>query len=206
MSFTLMVGDHILNGKSALIKAKDRAAFSDVRALLEDAARVKSDILDVSAKVREDAHREGLAKGYEQVQGYFLSKLDELTAALAQHEQERRASIADAAMAAVKMMVGDLDDAAIVPGLAERALDRMADDSRYSVEVAPQHFDAVSQRLSGRDGVAVEANPTLGALDCVVRTSTGRVIANLDTQIETLAQRWGIGRVEDDGFMEPTKP
>ena len=108
-------------------------------------------------------------------------------------EQERRASIADAAMAAVRMMIGDLGAGDIVPGLAERALDRMGEDSRYSVEVAPSHVEAVTARLAGREGVAVEANPALGPLDCVVRTSTGRVIANLDTQIETLAQRWGVG-------------
>lgn len=194
MSFTLTIGDHILNGKSALIKSHDRAAFADAYALFDEATRVKGAMLDLTARARDDAHREGLTKGYEQVQGYFLSKLDELTAGLDQHEQERRASIADAAMAAVRTMIGDLDDAKIVPGLAERALDRMAEDSRYVVEVAPQHLDAVAARLNGRDGVSVEANPTLGALDCVIRTSTGRVIAHLDTQIETLAQRWGVGQ------------
>ncbi len=193
MSFTLTAGDHILNGRSALIKASDRAAFAEAHALLAETSRIKGDMLDRSAAARDEAYREGLTKGYEQVQGYFLSKLDEMSAALAQHEQERRASIADAAMAAVRMMIGDLGAGDIVPGLAERALDRMGEDSRYSVEVAPDHVEAVATRLAGREGVAVEANPALGPLDCVVRTSTGRVIANLDTQIETLAQRWGVG-------------
>ena len=192
MSFTLTAGDHILNGRSALIKAADRAAFVEAYDLLSETGRIKGDMVDRSAAAREEAYREGLTKGYEQVQGFFLGKLDEMTAALAQHEQERRASIADAAMAAVRMMIGDLGAADIVPGLAERALDRMGEDSRYSVEVAPPHVDAVTARLAGREGVTVEGNPTLGPLDCVVRTSTGRVIANLDTQIETLAQRWGV--------------
>lgn len=193
MSFTLTAGDHILNGRSALIKASDRVAFAQAHALLAETSRIKGDMLDRSAAARDEAYREGLTKGYEQVQGYFLSKLDEMAAALAQHEQERRASIADAAMAAVRMMIGDLGAGDIVPGLAERALDRMGEDSRYSVEVAPDHVEAVATRLAGREGVAVEANSALGPLDCVVRTSTGRVIANLDTQIETLAQRWGVG-------------
>lgn len=194
MSFTLTSGDHILNGKSALIKAADRAAFLEAYDLLGETGRIKGDMLARAAAAREDAHREGLTKGYEQVQGFFLSKLDEMTATLAHHEQERRASIADAAMAAVRMMIGDMGAADIVPGLAQRALDRMGEDSRYIVEVAPDHVDTVTAKLVGREGVSVEGNPSLGALDCVVRTSTGRVIANLDTQIETLAQRWGVGQ------------
>ncbi len=197
MSFTLTAGDRILHGKSALIKASDRASFAAIHDVLDEARRIREAALERSAAARDEAYREGLSNGLEQVQGYFLSRLDEMTATIEAHEQERRASIADAAMAAVRMMIGDLGDAAIVPGLAERALDRMAEDSRYIIEVAPGHVDAVRARVAGREGVSVEGNPALGSLDCVVRTSTGRVIANLGTQIETLAQRWGTGQSSD---------
>ncbi len=194
MSFTLTIGDRILSGRSALIKAHDRAAFAEIDALLDEANRIKNDMLDQSAAARDEAYRHGLTQGFQQVQSYFLAKLDELSATVEAHEQERRANIADAAMAAVQMMIGDLGDADIVPGLAERALDRMAEDSRYVVEVASEQVAMVQERLAARDAVSVEANPMLGPLDCVVRTSTGRVIASLDTQMETLAQRWGVGQ------------
>lgn len=207
MSFTMIAGDHILSGKSALVKAADRLAFTDSLRLLDEAHQVKTDMLEASAAARDAAYREGLTKGYEQVQGYFLSKVDEMSAALAHYEQQRHANIADAAMAAVRMMIGELGSEEIVPGLAARALDRMADESRYVVEVAPQHLDVVTARLADREGVLVEANPSLGALDCVVRTSTGRVIANLDTQIEALAKRWGVdGSLDDNVDTDLTSP
>lgn len=191
MSFTLIAGNHILNGKSALVKASDRKSLSDAHALLNEANRIRDGVADEAANARDLAYRDGLAQGYEQAQNIVLDKVSEMASALNAHEADRRASIADAAMAAVRMMIGDLGDKDIVPGLAQRALDRLGDEGRYVVEVAPAHVEAVTEKLAGRESVMVEANPALGPLDCIVRTSTGRVIANMETQIESLAQRWG---------------
>lgn len=193
MSFSLIVGDHILNGKSALIKAADRAQFANAYALLDEANRIRDGIADAANEARDTAYREGLAQGFEQAQSVMIEKVSAMATTLDAHENERRAGIADAAMAAVCMMIGDLGDADIVPGLAQRAIDRLGDEGRYVVEVAPAHVDAVTERLAGRETITVEPNLTLGPLDCIVRTSTGRVIANMNTQMDALSQRWGVG-------------
>lgn len=202
MSFTLIVGNTILNGKSALIKAADRAPFASAHDLLGEANRIRDGIAQEAADARDLAYRDGLAQGYEQAQAIVLGHVSEMATALDAHEAERRASIADAAMAAVRMMIGDLADKDIVPGLAQRALDRLGDDGRYVVEVAPAHAEVVAEKLAGREAVTVEANPALGPLDCIVRTSTGRVIANMETQIEALAQRWGSRTSPSDNNTE----
>ena len=201
MSFSLVSGNHILSGKSALIKSDQREQFSNTYDLLNAANKIRDASAEEADAARDQAYREGLAQGYEKAQNIMVAKLNDMAASLDHHETERRASIAEAAMAAVRLMVGDLADRDIVPGLAARALDRLGDDSRYVVEIAPQHLEAVAASLIGRDTVTAEANPALGPLDCVVRTNTGRIIANLDTQIESLGQRWG---VQQDGASTST--
>lgn len=192
MSFSLITGNHILSGKSALIKSHQREQFSNAYDLLNAANNIRDASAEQASAARDQAYREGLAQGYEKAQNIMVAKLNDMAASLDHHEAERRASIAEAAMAAVRLIIGDMTDSDIVPGLAARALDRLGDDSRYVVEVAPQHLETVTASLVGRDSVIVEANPALGPLDCVVRTNTGRIIANLDTQIESLGQRWGV--------------
>ena len=198
MSFTLFVGSHILNGKSALVKASDRASFANVYTLLDEAHHIRNNIAQDAASARDNGYRDGLVQGYEQAQNIVLDRVNAMAVALDNHEAERRASIADAAMAAVRMMIGDLGDADIVPGLAQRALDRLGDDGRYVVEVSVDHAEAVAEKLMGRETVTVEANSALGPLDCIVRTNTGRIIANMETQMEALAQRWGSQKSVDE--------
>ena len=198
MSFTLFVGNHILNGKSALVKASDRTPFANAYALLDEANHIRDGIAEDAAAARNNGYRDGLVQGYEHAQNIVLDRVSEMAIVLDNHEAERRASIADAAMAAVRMMIGDLGDADIVPGLAQRALDRLGDSGRYVVEVSVDHAQTVAEKLAGREAVTVEANPGLGPLDCIVRTNTGRVIANMETQMESLAQRWGSQKSVDE--------
>lgn len=198
MSGQIYCGDTILRLPSARIAKDDVAALRSSAELLERAAALR----DAAASAALAAEREGYARGRQQALDEMRLVLGdavaELAAGFAAENERREHDTAAAAMQVVERLLGQLDDPQIVTGLAREAL-RKAGAGQVTVTVAPEWVDTVASRLTDIALVKVEGAPALGRFACRVTSQDGRIIADLDTQLAALRERWGLSGENADG-------
>lgn len=194
MTFHLVHSDDgaLLASDRAVIKASEMAAFQEAVTLLQAAAAIRDRATAASEDSRRAGYAEGLAEARSGIAEHLAEQIADFAAALDQHEQLRRSDIAEAALAAVRAIVGELADEALVPRMVERTLARLPEGGPVKVMVAPALEAAVAARLGARTYVSLVPDAGLGPADCVIRTSAGQVIASLSVQLDTLAKRWGV--------------
>lgn len=194
MSFHLVHADMALLVASdrPVIKRAERIDFTDAMDLLRAAAAIRDQAQDAAETARRTGYREGLDEARAGTDAHLAAQVAGFAAALDAHEQTRRQDIAEAAYAAVRAILGELDDAELLPRIVERTLAQLPGDEPVTVLVAPALAQQVSVRTGALTHVAVEADPEMGPHDCVVRTHAGQVIASLSVQLDALAKRWGI--------------
>lgn len=194
MTFHLIHSDGatLLGSDTAVIKREQRTDFVDAAALLQAAAAIRAKASEDAEAARAEAREEGLAEARATVEAALAEQIASFAEAIDRHEQARRADVAAAALAAVRAILGTIDDETVATGIVERTLARLPGEGRVSVHLAPAMAEVVTPRLAGLPHVAVQPDPTLGATDCVLRTSAGQVIASLSVQLDALAKRWGV--------------
>lgn len=194
MTYHLVHADDaaLLFSDRAVIKRDERRAFSDAVGLLGAVREAQTRAVAATEAAREAAYATALAGARAEIEAMLASEIAQFAAAIDAQEQARRNEVAEAALAAVHAVLGDLDDATLMPALVARALDRLQPQGAVIVAVAPDLEEKVSQRLVARTEVTILSDPALGARDCVIRTEQGQVIASLSVQLETLAKRWGV--------------
>lgn len=194
MSFHLVHADAatLLASDRPVVKRAERVDFTDAVDLLRAAAAIREQALAETEAARREGHRQGFEAARGQAEEHLADRIAAFAAAIDRYEDARRGDIAAAAHAAVRAIVGELDDADLVPRVVERTLARLSGEGPVTVLVAPGLADPVAARLDGLAHVTVAADPGLDALDCVVRTSAGQVIASLSVQLDALAKRWGL--------------
>jgi flagellar biosynthesis/type III secretory pathway protein FliH len=194
MTFHLVHADGaaLLASDTAVIKRDQRVDFADAAALLQAASAIRDQASAVAEAARIEARAEGLAEARATVEAALAEQIAGFAEAIEQHEAARRSEIAAAALAAVRAIVGSLDDETLVTGIVERTLARLPAEGPITVQLAPSMADGLAARLADRSHVTVVADPALGPTDCVLRTSAGQVIASLSVQLAALAKRWGV--------------
>ena len=201
MSGPILFGDAFIATPSARISGDDVRQFRDVGELLSEAKVIR----DAAEAEAEAARAQGYADGKAAAQAEFAdalgTALDELGASFAAEHQRREREVSRAAMAVIEQLIGTYPADEIVAGLAAQALHTAgAGEDDCVVEVAPVVAEAVSLRLAdARQPMRVIANPDLPALACRVVTGEGRIIADLDKQLASLRERWGIDAAERAG-------
>ncbi|MGB3471673.1 MAG: FliH/SctL family protein [Erythrobacter sp.] len=197
MSGPILFGENLVTLPSARIARRDVAALQEADALLAEAKRIR----DEAAAQSEAARAEGYADGQQAARDELATVLGDTLQTLAEgfaKENERRAQhVSEAAMEVVTQLIGRRETPEIVTGLAARTLSTLgAGDSECIIELSPDMVDPVRERLPHlvRDTreVRIEANETLGTLGCRVLSGEGVIVADLDTQLQTLRQRWGL--------------
>lgn len=194
MSFHLVHADRTLFVASdrAVIKRAERIDFADAMDLLQAAKAIRERAQGEAETAREAGYRDGLETARTEADAHLAEQIAGFAAALDAHEQARRGDIAEAAYAAVRAIVGEMDDVEVLPRIVERTLAQLPGEGPVTVLVAPVLAERVAARIGALEHVAVEADPALGAQDCVVRTQAGQVIAGLSVQLDMLAKRWGL--------------
>lgn len=194
MTFHLVHSDTnvLLTSDRAVIKRDERVAFTDAVALLHAATAIRTRTAAEADAARAEGRAEGLAEARAQAEAELAARIVDFAAAIDRHEAARRGEVADAAYAAVRAILGELDDEALVTRMAARTLDRLPDSGPVTVLVAPEMAAQLRERLAALEHVAVAEDAGLGATDCVLRTPAGQVIAGLSTQLDALARRWGV--------------
>lgn len=191
MNGHILCGETVLRLPSARIAKSDVAAFRSSAELLATAKALRHD----AAIAAQQAETAGYERGQQQALEDMRDALGEALAALAkgfaaENERRERATAA-AAMQVVERLLGQLDGTLIITGLACEALHK-AGAGRVTVAVAPEWTAAVRERLAGHADLTVEAVPALGRFACRIASHDGQIIADLDTQLAALRDRWGL--------------
>lgn len=198
MTGPILFGTDLVALPSARIACGDVRAFRDAGELLIEAKAIR----DGAEAARDTARAKGEAEGREAARTEFAAalaaSLSGLGAAFAEENARREAEVAAAALAVVEQLIGTCPADEIVAGLAAQALRKVnASGDACIVEVAAGIAPDVERRLGESVGpLRVVANPELPALACRVVSSEGRIIADLDTQLASLRQRWGVDHPE----------
>lgn len=194
MTYHLVHADDaaLLFSERAVIKRDERQTFSDAVALLGAVREAQARAVQAADAARNEAYTAALAVARAEIDALLAGEIAQFAAAIDAQEQARRNEIAEAALAAVHAVLGELDDATLAPALVARALDRLQPQGAVIVAVAPDMAEKVAARLDTLTEVTILPDPALGAHDCAIRTEQGQVIASLSVQLETLAKRWGV--------------
>ncbi|WP_313537616.1 FliH/SctL family protein [Sphingomonas sp.] len=194
MTYHLVHADDaaLLFSERAVIKRDERQSFSDAVALLGAVGEAKERALQAADVARDEAYNTALSGAQAEIDELLAREIAQFAAAIDAHEQARRSEIAEAALAAVHAVLGELEDTTLMPALVARALDRLQPQGAVIVAVAPDLAEKVAARLEALPEVSILPDPALGAQECAIRTQQGQVIASLSVQLETLAKRWGV--------------
>lgn len=194
MSYHLVHADDaaLLFSERAVIKRSERQPFSDAVTLLGAVREAQARAVQAADTARDEAYSTALDGARTAIDDLLAREIAQFGAAIEAQEQARRGEIAEAALAAVHAVLGELDDATLVPALVARALDRLQPQGAVIVAVAPDMAEKVAARLAALTEVSILPDPALSAHDCAIRTEQGQVIASLSVQLETLAKRWGV--------------
>ncbi|MFA6118024.1 MAG: FliH/SctL family protein [Sphingomonas sp.] len=194
MTFHLIHADDraLLASGTAVIKRAQRVDFTDAVALLQASAAIRDRASSDAENARAAGRAEGLAEATAAAGEHIAEQLADFAAAIERHEEARRAAVAEAAHAAVRAIVGEIDDETLVPLMVERTLARLPGEGPVTISVAPDMADRLAPRLADFTHVTIIADSTLYSTDCQLRTSAGQVIASLSVQLDALARRWGI--------------
>ena len=149
---------------------------------------------------RAQGHAEGLAQGladaHEAAAESLADTLAQLLADARREEAELRAAVLSLALLVVRRVASTLERDAVLAALVSDALQRVlaldarGRDARAApcvLSLHPQLLGAVRQRIEARHpglGVEWRGDATLAALDCVIETAAGRVLAGLEAQLE----------------------
>lgn len=160
------VSDALLDERSELQR--------QVEALRTEHDRLAAEIDAARALGRE----EGLRRGFAELRA-LIAELD------SDSERRQEALLDDAvaaAIAAARALVTDAveGDRKLVGDLVRQALEMRPEHTPLRVRVHAEDLDA-ARNSTGRDGLSVEADPTLSPGDVIVEYGDGRVDCRLET-------------------------
>lgn len=198
MSFHLAYVDNrvLLDSSRPIVKAHERTAFADAVEVLAETKALRSRALADGEAARDDGRSAGLEEAKAEARQVVAASLTDVAATINAHAEARRADIAEAAFAAARAIIGDLDDTDVMQRIVDRTLARLDGDKPVTIEVAPAVANALTKHTEALDHVTVTENPDFGPTDCRIHSAQGQIIASLSVQFNALAARWGLTKAE----------
>lgn len=201
MTFHLIHDDgHALLGTDrAVVKARDVNRLHEASALLDHLRALHTETEAQCRTAQATAREEGLREGREQGRAAFAAAIADITLQAREDRLAQEQQIADLALAALRRMVDEIGEEAMLVGAARRAVASVLPAEDVTVQVAPALADALAQALGTDERtatVAVRPDPELLPHQCRVATTAGRVIADLDRQIAAIEDRWSAPHVD----------
>lgn len=190
-------GKALVSTDRRLVKAGERALLEDACAVLARARAIEAEMQTRHAEAERDARQRGLEQGREEGRRAFVGAITQLTRDVREHCLAQEREIAALALAALRRMIDDIGDEAVMAGIARRAVSAVAPGSGIVVEVAPALCEAVTAAL-GEDRqatVLVRGDAALALHECRIATAEGRIIADLGVQLAAIAERWSMSDV-----------
>lgn len=181
-------GKQTLISESPLIKRSERDEYRSAAALLEAATKIRDDSQRAAAAARSEAYSDAAQDAANEFATTLKTQLQNFAADLDGEKENRRADIADAAFAAVKAILGEIDDTQMMRALVIKTLSSLENQNVLSVQLSPD----MAAAIGNLDGVNIIAEPAFGPYDCCVITADSRIVASVSVQLETLAKRWSV--------------
>lgn len=182
-----------------LLKAREADRLSDAAALLTHAQKLETEALSRRDAAEAEAQRRGFVQGHESGRRVFVEAVGNLTGQVEAWRQHQESQIAALALAALRRMVDDIGDEAMMIGIARRAVAAVTTGAEAQVHAAPELVDVLSEALAAREDTAqvtVRPDPELGLHECRVITAEGRIIADLSVQLAEIEKRWSLSHVD----------
>jgi flagellar biosynthesis/type III secretory pathway protein FliH len=185
--------DHaLLTSDRAVVKRRDRVPFNDALTLLREITALRDQARAEADTARDTARREGLIEARLAAHESVANGLAEITTAINDHAETRRADIAEAAFAAARAIIGDLDETDVMQRIVDRTLARLDGDKPVAIEVAPALVAALTKHTAHLAHVTVTENAGFAPTDCRIHSAQGQIVASLSIQFDALAARWGL--------------
>ncbi|MEM7701891.1 MAG: hypothetical protein AAF251_08145 [Pseudomonadota bacterium] len=179
---------------SARIAARDVSALSEAADLLARAKLIRDEAAAASEAACAKGYKDGQKAARDEMAQAMGEALKELTERFSAENVRRNEQLAIAAIEVITQLIGQRDPIETVTGLALKTLTRLGvGETDCVVELAPDIAGPVAERFlnDGHTAKVVE-NEALDAFGCRVRTQDGVIISDLDTQLQTLRERWGL--------------
>ncbi|WP_336970733.1 FliH/SctL family protein [Sphingobium aromaticiconvertens] len=197
MAYQLIHSDShtLLASDSPLIRADERSRVEDAIALLKDIRGMRDGQSAAVAQAQADARILGWKEGEAAGRAAFADAVAELVQRASDWRSEQQAQIADLALAALRQIVGAIEPADLMVGIARRAVEAAGGQGPMVVELAPTMEDAVRTRLAAQPvpaEVDIRGDPALAEDQCRISGPDGRIIADLGVQLAALEQRWEV--------------
>ena len=201
MTFHLIHHDgHAMIGTDRpIVKASDARGLQEASQLL---ARIRTLHVDASTlcdEAERKAREEGRFHGEAQGRADFAAAIADIALQAREDRLALEQQIADLALAALRRMVDEIGDEAMLVGAARRAVASVLPVEEVQVHVAPDLAQAVARAFAEDErttGVILRPSPELLAHQCRVVTSAGRIIADIDRQIAAIEDRWSAAHVD----------
>ena len=190
--FLLNTGEKALGMQSPLIKASDRASFTNAIELLAYTEQLKAQIDDAYSDAAQRGYADGLAAGNAAVRDAFRIEMVAFAKSIAAADAARNEHIAAAAIAGAQAIVGAIDQTDAMRGIIDQVIKRIDKDQAITVHIHPDHHAALADNDAFPKNITLVSNTALGPTDCEIVTANGKVIANMELQLAGLAQRWGV--------------
>jgi flagellar biosynthesis/type III secretory pathway protein FliH len=194
MSFFLFLDGNTpaIGTKSPIIKSRDINYISQTISILSEVRALQSAHLEDIAAARNAAQVQGYRDGIVKAEAQIESLLTSLVASFDDLSSARRDDIATAAFAAVRAIVGALDDETKLKGIVETSLARINSEGPITVEVATNLAERIAIALGDRANITVTGSHELSPYGCRIHSANGRIVADLGIQLDALAGRWGV--------------
>ena len=194
MSGPILFGENLVTFKTARIARRDVSAVRDAADLLASAQRIRDKTSAASEAARAQGYQDGRNEAQTEYSSALADALSTLAAGFARENARREKEVAAAAMEVITQLIGERSQPDIVAGLAAQALAKAdAGESDCIIEVTPDLLEPVREKMGALPAqVQLRANTALGPLGCRVFSGEGVIVADLDTQLQTLRDRWGL--------------
>lgn len=214
MSFLLWQRDRAagITASRLVLRAAEVPLLHDAQALCErlhDVLATETSRIDQASRVaHEQGHATGLAQGTTDGREQVAAALTTLAAAAATEREQLRAQVAALALQVARKMIGSLSEDERMVALAEAAAAELIPGARLTLVVHPDQLDAVRHRLAARATAAagdaplpfdLRGEPACAPDACLIDTGLGSIDAGLDTQLNRLAQAWGVTVTAEGG-------
>lgn len=194
MTFYLLHHDEkrLLATDRPIVKADEHSVFTDVLSLLDGLRQLQAEQRRAVETAEAEAHDRGYAEGQRAGRDEFARAVAELSGQFAQHRERVEQEIASLALAALRLMVASIGDEAMLTGITRRAVAAVVPDGRILVEASPAMCPAIKRALAPLDEgsrITLQPDPALSDRQCRVTAPNGRIVADLDVQLDAIARR-----------------
>lgn len=182
-----------------VVKARDTQPLREAAELLTHLHALHDKVALRCAEAERSARAEGLRQGEEQGRAAFAAAVAGIAVQAADDRLSQEHQIADLALAALRRMVDDIGEEAMLVGAARRAVASVLPADDIQVHIAPGMAETVAHALAQAERavpVTLRPDPELLPHQCRVVTASGRVIADIDRQIAAIEHRWSAAHVD----------